>query len=271
MDNVSFQGAGVIVNLQFPEEANPTDTITLNLTITAQVGLNLQNFTFIIRVFVGTGWQQIYDEQVLSLSMPQSNVLSRLIWFTLPQNANDSLKCYMYVLTDHASGLPSIYNFNATTVRTMTYDQLLANYSSLLTNYDTLLGSYNALSTRYAGLNSTYTSLLNKYNSLQATFESLNASYSTQKTTYNALKANYDSLNASYRMLNQSYCTLKGENNSLSSTAGAQDTELTMTKDIMYALAVVTVTLAALVAYNKKKKSEPYVILRKETVALKPT
>jgi hypothetical protein len=44
-----------------------------------------------------------------------------------------------------------------------------------------------------------------------------------------------------------------------------------MTRNGVYVLVAVTVALAALIIYNKKKKSEPYVVLRKETVTLKPT
>jgi hypothetical protein len=80
----------------------------------------------------------------------------------------------MYVMTDKAPGFPLTHIFYTTHVRTMTYDELSANYSSLLTDYETLFGSYDALSTQYGGLDSTYSSL-------QTTFESLNSSYFTQK------------------------------------------------------------------------------------------
>lgn len=269
--NVSFRGAGVVVDMEFPEEAHPTETITLNVTITALLALKLQNFTLVIKVLVDTGWQQVYKEQLLSLNMDPNEVLVRLVWFTLPQSAHESLYCQMYVLTDKAPGLPATYVFYATHVRTVTYDELLANYNSLLTTYETLLDSYNALVAQYDGLNSTYNLLLSQYNSLQATFESLNSSYFSQKAAYDTLKANYDALDASYRTLNQTHYALTTENHSLRNTVSAQDTELAMTRNAVYGLIAVTVALAALIIYNKKKKSEPYVVLRKETVTLKST
>ena len=268
--NVSFRGAGVVIDLEFPEEAHPTETITLNLTITALTGLKLQNFTLTIEVLVDTSWKQAYKEQVLLLNMVQGDVLARRVWFTLPLNAHETLHCYMYVLTDKAPGWPSTYVFNTTCVRTLTYNELLTKYNSLLTDYETLLGSYNALSTQYGELNSTYNLLLNQYNSLHATFESLNSSYFTQKASYDELKTNYDSLEATYKTLNQTYYVHKAENDILRETVGTKETELTMTRDIVYALIVVAVVLAAVVIYIKKVKSEPYVVLRKETVALKP-
>ena len=269
--NVSFRGAGVVIDMEFPEEAHPTDTVTLNVTITALLALKLQNFTLVIKVLVDTGWQQVYKEQMLSLSMDPGEVLVRLVWFTLPKEAHEVLYCEMYVLTDKAPSLPATYIFNATHVRTVTYDELLANYSSLLTDYETLLGSYNALLAQYRGLNSTYNSLLIQYNSLQATFESLNSSFFTQKAAYDTLRTDHDSLEASYKTLNQTYYALTTENDSLKNTVGTRETELTMTRNGVYVLVVVTVALAALIIYNKKKKSEPYVVLRKETVTLKPT
>ena len=262
-NSVSWEGAGVVIYFEFPEEAHPTDSITLNLTTTAQVGLKLQNFTFLIEVLVNESWQQVYKEQVLQLNMVQNDSFTRQVWFTLPQNAHEALYCYMYVQTDKAPGLPPTYVFYATHVRTVTYDELL-------TDYETLLDSYTALSTQYDGLNSTYNSLLNQYNSLQATFESLNSSYFTQKATYDELKTNYDSLEANYKTLNQTYYALKAENDSLSNTVDTKETELTTTRNIVYALIAVTVALAAVLIYIKKIRSEPYVVLRKETVALKP-
>lgn len=270
-NSVSWEGAGVVIYFEFPEEAHPTDSITLNLTTTAQVGLKLQNFTFLIEVLVNESWQQVYKEQVLQLNMVQNDSFTRQVWFTLPQNAHEALYCYMYVQTDKAPGLPPTYVFYATHVRTTTYDELLTDYSSKLTDYDTLLDSYNALSTQYGELNSTYNLLLNQYNSLQATFESLNSSYFTQKATYDTLKTNYDSLEASYKTLNQTYYVLKAENDSLRNTVDTRDAELTMTRNIVYVLIAVTVALLAVAIYIKKIKSEPYVVLRKETVTVKPS
>lgn len=277
VSNVSFLGAGVAIDLEFPEEAHPTETITHNLTITALSSLVLQNFTLVMEALVNTSWQQVYKEQVLLLSMQQSEVLVRKTQFTLPQNASETLYCYMYVLTDKVSSEPSTYTFYTTHVRTMTYNELLSwynellvNYSSLRTDYETLLGTYNALSTQYSGLNLTYNLLLNQYNSLQATFESLNSSYFSKKADYDALKTNYDSLEGSYGTLNQTYYALKVENDDLRNTIGAPDTELTMTRNIVYVLIAVIVALVALVIYIKKKP-QPYIVLRKETVAVKPT
>jgi hypothetical protein len=263
VSNVTFGGPGITIELKFPEEAHPTETITHNLTLTALTSLVLQNFTLVIKVLVNMSWQQVYKEQVFLRSMEQSEALISEGKFTLPQNAHETLYCNMHVLTDRVSE-PLTCTFYTTNVRTMTYNELLANYSSLLTDYETLLGSYNNLSTRYGGLNSTYNLLLNQHSSLLATFASLNSSYFIQKAVYDALRTSYDSLDASYKTLNQTYYAMRN-------TIDTPEAELTTTRYITYALIAVTVALVALVIYLKKKKDEPYVVLRKETVALNPT
>ena len=275
--NVSFRGGGLNIDLSFPEEAHPTENTTHNVTITALTSLVLQNFTLVIKVFVNMSWQQIYQEQILSQNMQQNEGLTRRVIFTLPQEAHERLYCYMYVLTDKISSALT-YIFYTTHVRTLThsellseYSELLANYSSLHAEYETLIESYNAVSTQHSALNTTYTLLLGQYNSLQATHTSLNSSYFSQKADYNALEASYDSLEASYITLNQTYNALKSENGDSRSTIGASDTDLIMTRNLMYVFIAATVALVALVIYIKKKKPDPYIVVRKETVALKPT
>lgn len=277
VNNVSFRGGGVNVNLSFPEEAHPIENTTHNLTITSLTSLVLQNFTLVIKVLSNMSWQNVYQEQILSQNMQQNEDLTRRMIFNLPQEAHERLNCYMYILTDQISS-PLTYTFYTTHVRTITYSELLSKYSELLANYsslqaecETLIESYNALSTQHSALNSTYTLLLGQYNSLQATYTSLNSSYFGQKADYDALEASYNSLEASYITLNQTYSALKAENDDSRNTIGASNTELTMTRNLMYIFIAVTVALVALVIYIKKKKPDPYIVVRKETVALKPT
>ena len=68
---VSSSGGGVTFNLTFPEEAHPAESITHNLTITANVDLTLENFTIVIKALVSSSWQQVYKEQVLLQNMLQ--------------------------------------------------------------------------------------------------------------------------------------------------------------------------------------------------------
>ena len=265
-----FHGAGVIIDLTFPEEAHPTESITHNFTITAKTSLTLENFTIIIEVLVNSSWQQVYKEQVLSRDMLQNEKITSQPRFTLPQNAHGKLHCFMYVLTDKISD-PLSYTFYTTHVRTLTYsellieyNELLTNYSDLLTEYETLLESYNELTVMYGTLNSTYNSLLNEYNTLQSNYNSLNSTYTSLQATYESLQSSYDSLEADYNSLNQTYTTLENEINDLHA-------QLNNTRTLTYLFIGTTIALIALIIYIKKKKPEPYIVIRKETVAVKPT
>jgi len=265
-----FHGAGVIIDFTFPEEAHPTESITHNFTITAKTSLTLENFTIIIEVLVNSSWQQVYKEQVLFRDMLQNENLTSHPRFTLPQNAHGKLHCFMYVLTDKISD-PLSYTFYTTHVRTLTYsellieyNELLTNYSDLLTEYETLLESYNELTVMYGTLNSTYNSLLNEYNTLQSNYNSLNSTYTSLQATYESLQSSYDSLEADYNQLNQTYTTLENEINDLRA-------QLNNTRNLTYLLIGTTIALIALIIYIKKKKPEPYIVIRKETVAVKPT
>ncbi len=244
--NTSFRGAGVILDLDFPKEAHPADSITLNLTITALTGLKVQNFTLLIEVFVDTGWQQTYREQVLSLSMVQNDTLKKMVWFTLPLDSQEALRCYMYVQTDKAPGLPQTYIFYTTYVRTKTYDELLANYTELRADYV-------ALDAQYKELNSTHNSFVANYSRLL-----------TEHANYTALKTSYETLETDFRALNQSYYSLMEEKEFRNTVA-----DLAVTKTILYVLVVIVLALVALIIY-RKISSKPYVILRKETVSMKP-
>jgi acyl carrier protein phosphodiesterase len=276
-NNFSFHGAGVIIDLTFPEEAHSTESITHNLTITAKTSLTLENFTMITKVLVNSSWQQVYKEQVFFRDMLQNENLTSHSRFTLPQNAHGRLHCFLYLLTDKTAD-PLSYTFYTTHVRTLTYSELLvdydkmfANYSELLTEYETLLESYNELTATYGTLNSTYNSLLNEYNTLQSNYSSLNSTYHSLQATYSSLLFSYYSLEANFNSLNQTCTTLEDEINNLRQKTDASKIEIINTRNLTYLFVGTTIALIILIIYLKKKKPEPYVVIRKETVAVKPT
>ena len=164
------------------------------------------------------------------------------------------------------------------------YNILLSNYSGLLTDYESLLSEYNSLSTDYNyrvgiyealqntynslsaehnTLNSNYETILKKYNSLQSNFDSLNS-------TRNSLQASYDSLNNTYRSLNQTYFNLKTQNDDFNQTINESKKALSSDKIVMFVFIVTLVILILIIAYIKRRKTEPYMVIRKETVTMKP-
>jgi len=273
----SFHGAGVIIDLTFPEEAHPAESITHNLTITADTSLTLENFTIIIRVLVNSSWQQVSTDARTGRDMAQNEKLPITLKFTLPQNAHGKLYCFMYVLTSKTSD-PLSYTFYTTHVRTYTYSELLSeynesltNYSDLLSDYETLLESYNTLSAEHGTLNSTYNSLLNEYNALQSSYNSLNSTYYSLQASYDSLLSSYYSLEANFNSLNETYTTLENEINNLRQKTEASKIDIINTRNLTYLFVGTTIALIVLIIYIKKKKPEPYVVIRKETVAVKPT
>jgi hypothetical protein len=276
-NNFSFHGAGVTVDLTFPEEAHPTESITHNLTITAKTSLTLENFTITIKVLVNSSWQQVYALARGPEEMLENQNLTNQPRFPLPQNAHGKLYCFMHVLTNITAD-PLSYTFYTTHVRTLTYnellieyEELLANYSDLLTGYETLFESYNELTVTYGTLNSTYNSLLNEYNALQSNYNLLNSTYHSLQATYNSLLSSYYSLEANFNSLNQTCTTLENEINNLRQKTDASKIEIINTRNLTYLFVGTTIALIILIIYIKKKKPEPYVVIRKETVAVKPT
>jgi predicted nuclease with TOPRIM domain len=276
-NSFSFYGAGVIIDLAFPEEAHPAESITHNLTITAKSSLTLENFTLMIKVLVNSSWERVYMEQKLFRDMLQNENLTIQSRFTLPQWAHGKLYCFMYVLTDKTADHFS-YTFYTTHVRTLTYtelligyEDLLANYSNLLTECESLLDSYNELTVSYGTLNSTYNSLLSEHTDLQANYNLLNSTYHGLQASYNSLLSSYYSLEANFNSLNQTRTTLENEINNLREKTDASKIEIINTRNLTYLFIGTTIALIVLVIYIKKKRPEPYVVIRKETVAVKPT
>jgi hypothetical protein len=314
--HVSFHSVGVTVGLTFPEEAHPTD-ITHNVTITANTALTLQNFTLVIKAQVNSSWQEIKKITISGIYLSANQNLTSTIPFTVPQNTNGRLYCFIYVLTDQIAD-PSSYTFYTTSVRILTYSELLsahnqllanysnllneynslrANYTDILADYQTLLESYNKLSIQYGTLNttynelsvsygtlnsaynelsvkydtsiSTYNSLLGNYNALRSDYNSLNSTHYSLQANYTSLEADYNSLNQSYTALKQNYNTLENEDNDLHQRIDASEAELTQTRILMTLFMGTSIALILLVAYLKRKKQEPYVVIRKETVAVK--
>jgi len=305
---VSFWSGSVKINLTFPEEAHPNTTITHNITIIAiKREATLRNFTVIIKAPVNSSWQEIYNAQdTFSKPLPMSYNLT----LSLPQETNGTLQCLIYVNTSSIDDLSATFYTTRVSVFTFSemqslyyemlanytmlqadyetlldeYDGLLANYSSLFANYTALLSEHNDLLAKYNGQVSTYESLLNSYNKLSGEYNTLDSNYRLQLSKYNALQADYDSLNSThyslqsshdtlqaiYDELNQTYTELEAELNDMQQRFTLSENALNSDRIVMFIFIVTVACLIALIIYIKKKEPEPYVVIRKETVAVKP-
>jgi hypothetical protein len=250
-----------------------------NQTITGIDLLQNQNFTsragFILPQDTnGTIWCLIHvltDQSVDYCSATFSTTRVSVLTFTEMQSTfNELLSNYTILQSDYASLLQD-------------YNALLANYSGLLTDYETLQSKYNSLSTDYNYRIGIYESLQNTYNHLLAEHNTLNSKYGVLLNTYNSLQSNFDSLNSTrysiqasynslnntYGSLNQTYFNLKTQINELNQRISLSETTLNSDKIIMFIFIMTLVILISIIAYIKRKKTEPYMVIRKETVTMK--
>jgi predicted nuclease with TOPRIM domain len=201
---ITFRGGGVTINLTFPEEAHPAESIWHNVTINNATATTLLNFTAVIKAPVSSGWVEILNStDTFSKPLPMTYNLDLL----LPQEANGTLQCFIYVETSSVDDLSMM--FYTTQVREMTYSELLEDYNELNNTYNQLVTDYDDLQSSFATLNSSYFELLKDYNDLNNTYNQLLADFDDLNNTYNDLQSSYAALNSSYNELSGNYSILK--------------------------------------------------------------
>jgi predicted nuclease with TOPRIM domain len=307
---VSFRGGGVTIDLTFPEEAHPNTTITHNVTITAHTDLSLQSFTLFIYAPVNATWQEVKNRTIswdflenetltsrIEFQLPQDTNGTLYCEMTVQTDQTADALSYKFYTTRVSeltfSEMQSLYyemlaNYTSLQANYTTllndYDDLLANYNSLLANYtallsehndllneydtqvanyQTLLDNYNKRSSDYNALDSNYRSQLSKYNALQADYDSLNSTLYSVQGNYTFLQGNFTDLQAVYDALKETYNNLLSDLNNLQGTVDADTI-------VLFIFVVTVACLVAFIIYIKRKQPEPYVVIRKETVAMKP-
>jgi predicted nuclease with TOPRIM domain len=180
------------------------------------------------------------------------------------------------------------------------YSDLLSNHSSLVTDYETLLDEHNGFLANYSSLLVTFEALQNKYDKLLANYSSNVAAHESLLTSYNALSNDRNSLNSkvaqyneleteynllnstrynlqttcdtlqdSYNELNQAHRSLAAEVRSLQEKINISGTEVNTSRILVFLFLIAVAGLVGAIGYLKKKKTEPYIVIRKETVAIK--
>jgi hypothetical protein len=296
--------------LTFPEEAHPNTTITHNVTITAHTDLSLQSFTLFIYAPVNATWQEVknrtiswdfYENETLTsrieFQLPQDTNGTLYCEMTVQTDQTAEASSYRFYTTRISeltfSEMQSMYygmlaNYTSLQADYQSllneYNDLLANYTSLFANYTALLSEHNDLLTKYDTQVANYQTLLNSYNKRSSDYNTLDSNYRSQLSKYNALQADYDSLNSTFYSVQGNYTFLQGNftdlqavydalketyNNLLSDLNNLQGT-VDADNIVMFIFVVTVACLVAFIIYIKRKKEEPYVVIRKETVAMKP-
>ena len=317
---ITFRGAGVTIDLTYPEEAHPNRTITHNVTITANTAVTLQNFTVVIKAPVNSGWQVVFaDKLPANWNLPANTTLEWPIETDqLPEETNGKLSFFMNVSTSQSTDYAT-YTFYTTHVSKPTfselqiiYEELLANYTALQANYTTLQNEYGILWANYTILFDNYTALVSDYgalsdqydaqvakyqklsddygqlsnnkNDLDESYRNLESAYGSKVSELSNWKAKYDELNATHYSLQGNYTNLYGNYTSLQTDYDELNqaytallAELTRSENalnsdqiVMFIFIVAVAALIAFIVYLKRKQQEPYVVIRKETVSVKP-
>jgi len=303
---VSFHGGGVTVDLTYPEEARPNSTIEHKIEITAMSTTELQNFTVVVRASVNSSWVEIFSARD---TFPQTLPKSYNLTISIPQEANGMLQCFIFVDSNSIDDLSTtlyttlvseppfselriLYYEMLTNYTNLKEDyeellgkhnELLFNYSNILAEYSTLLSDYNQLETDYANRVSAYLTLdadyknlsedyetvdtdrdfkINQLNDLQTTYENLTA-------TNTALETDYAKLDDEYSMLKQNYTDLQTVIIELQRDITNAENTVNSNNIVILICIISLVALIVLIVYTKRKKEEPYIVIRKETVNMK--
>lgn len=302
----SFRSDGVTIELTYPEEANPAESIWHNVTLTSIVATTLRNFTVVIKAPVNSSWVEILNSQdTFSKPLPLAYNLS----LSVPQDANGMLQCFISVNTSNIDDLSTTVYTTLVSDPTFSemlvdyaalqadyatlqnkYDRLWVNYTSLFDNYTALVSEYNTLSDQYDAQVAKYQKLLGDYDilsnamtDLDEGYRSLDSDYWSKSIELGNLTAKYDGLNATlyslqgnFTNLERNYTSLKTDYNALDqaytdllASSTHSESALGVDRIVMFIFVVAVVALIVFIVYLRRKQEEPYVVIRKETVSVK--
>jgi hypothetical protein len=296
---VTFHGGGVTIYLTYPEEDHPNKTITHDVTITANTNLTSINIEVLVYAPVDSTLQLITNQPLTWPSLHENNSLPvSEIPIILTEQVNGTLFCVITVQADQITD-PLSYSFYTTRVSEITfsemrtlyknYETLLAEFNDLSINYTNSVEALNLLTTQHAELQTkydsevaAYNSLLSSNNQLSQEYNNLNANYKAKLTQLSASQSDYEKLNTTKNNLQTSYTTLQNVYNSLNQTysdlleqldnlrqnLNHSESEAALSNTFMFIALMAVAGLVALIVYLKRKKPEPYMVIRKETVAL---
>ena len=266
----TFYSVGVDIDLSFEEEAHPQTEIIHNIKIIAKSDLTINQFSINIYALVNQSLEQIPGLPTInSLPMIEDQVLPIRINFTTPPETKGRLYCNIYLSTskssDHFSA--SIYTTN---INSPTFAELLADYSSLLSEYNTLSTQLSQLQAQYTSLSNSYQDLEEENQKIRNEYIAKENEYQILNSTHTQLQSNYASLDSDYTSLKRDYDDLYQEKSDLENEIENIASSLNSDKYLMIIFIIIIVALVGLIIYLRNKQKEPYVVIRKETVSMKP-
>jgi hypothetical protein len=292
---LTLQGGGITIDLTYPEEAHPEENLWHNATITANTAVTLNNLTMVIQAPVNSTWQTVFTGKDERNIFMQEN--SSFQWsmgpLLLPPNVNGTVQCFIFLKTSSVDNISTtIYTthvseltFSEMQTLYNNYETLLANFNDLSNNYTISVEALNLLTTQHAELQKKYNSeiaayhtLLNSKDQISQEYNNLNANYKAKLTELSASQSDYETLNTTKNNLQTSYTTLQNVYNNLNqtysnllaqlSTLQEEANELPISRTLLFIALMAVAGLVALIVYLKRKKPEPYMVIRKETVTV---
>jgi outer membrane murein-binding lipoprotein Lpp len=210
------------VQLNFPESADPGNTITISTTTTAKSSGQVDNLSIEVLTYVNRQLAKATSATVLTNRQVHSgNTWQTTLTVTISPNADRSVMVgivtetweemsnyydsygyspyyqyyypsYPYNFTMYYVYEPSYVTVQKSSQQTLPltyvlattpeYEQLSAQYKALLQEYDSLLAKHNELSSNYEALRSDYDQLASKYNQLGSEYKATSLELSDFRT-----------------------------------------------------------------------------------------
>ncbi len=213
------------------------------------------------RIFYTTvgGWKGAYTSVEFSKAFSGSGTMF-IYYFKVLSVGSTQIKLKDTLLIDN-SGANISHVISGATVKILPFKEWIKEkYLELKSKYNMLLINYTEILTKYKALNSTYKALLFNYNKLNNTYYKLllyshflNQSYNLLKNRYNLLNSSFSFLKRNYYYLQKNYKNLQLNYRELESQFKTITNLFTITKNIIYCLAITTIILIIISIYFIKK------------------
>jgi hypothetical protein len=257
---------GITVELVFPEEAHPEDNIDHNVTINSQTNPEIEVFNLTI---YGTINQTIQEIKSLFLSLDLDAPYTKRINVSLPKETLGKLYCTLYAKTDQDTDY-FFTSFFTTQVNPITFSELLVAYESKLLELEISKSRYDSLFLEHSSLLGRHSTLEDDFESNVKTFNELLKNYTSLESNSTNIQGNFTILQNEFNSLNEVYDDLQVKIIDLERTIETSQNQLDTDRNLMIVFIIILVSLIGLIIYLRNKQKEPYVVIRKETVSMKP-
>ena len=231
------------VDVNFPSEGYPGDTISVSLTARAKENVRLGELTIHVYAYTGIGEQRtiLIDAIAKDLSVRRGDAFYKTYNIVLPSDIPRSP--LMATILERARIYKTVYSSYA-----LWWPPPWWNYSWPWWPYWVVPYSYSYTSeqTTFTSIPLTYVKAATpEYLQLKSEYDSLEESYSILVSENEKLKGDYQELKEEYDDLKNMHQAMASENNLLKAELESVKAELSDTRNLMYVFVLTTVVFAA--------------------------